>query len=104
MTQMADNALKDQSNVTSVPADEAEFGTGKFDQELTLSLLGSGKDALAQIDAALKRIEDGSFGQCEECGKRIPNSRLEAIPYTALCVHCASRREGGHRDDSHQPE
>lgn len=94
MTQMEDNALnKDHSRTTSMPTDMAELGSGNFDQELTLSLLGDEQDALDQIDEALKRIEDGSFGQCEQCGTKIPNSRLEAIPYAAQCVHCASQQE-----------
>ena len=97
MTQMEDNALnKEHNNTTRMPTDMAELGSGNFDQELTLSLLGSEKDALDQIDGALKRIEDGSYGQCEECGVKIPESRLEAIPYAALCVRCASQQEDGH--------
>jgi DnaK suppressor protein len=97
MTQMEDNALnKDHSRTTSMPNNMAELGSGNFDQELTLSLLGSEKDALDQIDGALERIEDGSFSQCEECGMKIPEPRLEAIPYAALCVQCASQQEEGH--------
>ena len=97
MTQMEDNALnKEQNKTTSMPNHMAELGSGNFDQELTLSLLGSEKDALDQIDGALLRIEDGSFGLCETCGVKIPNARLEAIPYAALCVQCASLREKGH--------
>lgn len=95
VTQMADNALnKDHDKATSMPNHMAELGSGNFDQELTLSLMGSEEDVLAQIDAALKRIEEGRFGQCEECDSRIPKPRLEAIPYAALCVECASREEG----------
>jgi RNA polymerase-binding protein DksA len=93
MTQMEDNALNKDHDNTSTPDDMAELGTGNFDQDLTLSLLGGEKDAIDQIDGALKRIEDGSFGQCQECGKTIPQPRLEAIPYAALCVQCASREE-----------
>jgi DnaK suppressor protein len=97
MTQMEDGALnKDHSRATSMPTDMAELGSDNFDQELTLNLLGSEKDTLDQIDGALKRIEDGSFGRCEECGMKIPESRLEAIPYAALCVQCASQQEEGH--------
>jgi len=97
MTHMEDNALnKDHNQRTSMPNHMAELGTGNFDQELTLSLLGSEKDAFDQIDGALERIEDGSFGQCEECGLKIPRARLEAIPYAALCVQCASQKEEGH--------
>jgi len=96
MTQMEDNALNKEHNNNSMPTDMAELGSGNFDQELTLSLLGSEKDALDQIDGALKRIEDGSYGQCEECGAKIPESRLEAIPYAAQCVRCASQQEDVH--------
>jgi RNA polymerase-binding protein DksA len=97
MTQMEDNALnKDRSNTTSMPTDMAELGTGNFDQDITLSLLGGEKDALDQIDGALRRIEDGSFGRCEECDRKIPQPRLEAIPYAALCVQCASQHEERH--------
>ena len=97
MTQMEDNALnKDHSRVTSMPNNMAELGSGNFDQELTLSLLGGEKDALDQIDGALQRITDGTFGRCEECGELIPKVRLEAIPYAALCVRCASQQEKDH--------
>ena len=98
VTQMGDNALnKDHSNTTSMPNHMAELGSGNFDQELTLSLLGSEENALGQIDGALKRIADGSYGQCESCHAKIPAFRLIAIPYAALCVQCASQQEEGNR-------
>jgi RNA polymerase-binding transcription factor DksA len=94
---MEDNALnKDHSKTTTMPTSLAELGSGNFDQELTLRLLGSENDALDQIDGALNRIEDGSYGLCEKCGGKIPKSRLEAIPYAARCVRCASQGEEGH--------
>ncbi len=94
MTQMEDNALnKDQTKTTSMPTSMAELGSDNSDQELTLSLLGSDKDALDQIEAAIQRVEEGSYGRCEECGAKIPKPRLEAIPYAAQCIHCASQRE-----------
>jgi DnaK suppressor protein len=94
MTQMEDNALnKDHAKMTSMPNHMAELGSGNFDQELTLSLLGSEKDALDQIEAAIERIEDGSYGECETCGMKIPKLRLEAIPYATFCVQCALQRE-----------
>lgn len=95
LTQIANNALNRNYN-TRIPTDEAELGSDSADHDLTMSLLGSEKEALDQIEGALKRIEDGSFGKCEECGMQIPKPRLEAIPYAALCVQCASRREKGH--------
>jgi len=94
VTQMADNALnEDHSRTTHMPTDMAELGTDNFDQELTLSLLGSEENALAQIEAAITRIEDGSYGRCETCDVKIPKSRLQAIPYAAQCVQCASEQE-----------
>ena len=94
MTQMADGALnKDQRKITSMPTDMAELGSANFDQELTLSLLGSEKNVLNQIEAALERIEEGRYGRCEECGRKIPEARLKAMPYVAVCVRCASQRE-----------
>ena len=96
MTQMEDNALnKDRSRTTSMPTSMAELGSDNSDQELTLSLLGSDKNALDQIGAAIERIEEGPYGECDACGAKIPKSRLEAIPYAAQCVHCASQREDG---------
>ena len=96
VTQMADNALnKDHNKTTSMPNHMAELGSDNSDQELTLSLLGSEKDALDQIDAAIERIDDGSYGLCEKCGAKIPKARLEAIPYAAQCIRCASQREEG---------
>jgi DnaK suppressor protein len=94
MTQMSDNVLnKDHNKTTSMPNHMAELGSGNFDQEFTLSLLGSDKDALDQIEAAIRRIENGCYGECETCGVKIPKSRLEAIPYAAQCVRCASQQE-----------
>ena len=96
-TQMENNALnKDHKKTTSMPNHMAELGSGNFAQEFTLSLLERDTDALDQIEAAIERIEDGSYGQCEECGGRIPKPRLEAIPYAALCVCCASQQEKDH--------
>ncbi len=94
MTQMADSALNhDHSRSTRMPTDMAELGSGNFDQELTLSLLGSERDALEQIEEAIERIEEGSYGRCKTCGARIRKSRLQAIPYVAQCVRCASEQE-----------
>ena len=96
MSQMEDNALnKDQTRTTSMPTSMAELGSDNSDQELTLDLMGNHKEVLDQIEAALERITDGSYGRCEECGGAIPKARLDAIPYTAFCIKCASEQENG---------
>ena len=93
MTHMEDDSLKDHAKTVSIPTDREELGSDNADQELTLTLLGSDEDILDQTEAAIQRIEDGSYGRCKECGEKIPKTRLDAIPYAAECVQCASQQE-----------
>jgi DnaK suppressor protein len=93
MTQMKDDSLNDHCKTTSIPTDREELGSDDADQELTVDLLESDEDILDQIEAAIQRIDDGSYGQCEECGEQIPKTRLDAIPYAAECERCASQEE-----------
>jgi DnaK suppressor protein len=95
---MAEGALeKNRSeangDLSSMPIHMADIGSDNFEQEFTLSLMESDGGTLDMIEAALERIEDGNFGQCEQCGVKIPRSRLNAIPYAALCVNCAEELE-----------
>jgi DnaK suppressor protein len=55
------------------------------------ALAGELKDALAEVVAALDRVEQGTYGRCVRCGKEISPARLEAMPATPLCITCASR-------------
>ena len=50
---------------------------------------------LEEIKAALKRIEEGTYGMCTNCGKQIAEARLEALPWATLCIDCARDRERG---------
>ncbi len=93
MTKMENDSLKDHAKTVSIPTDKEELGSDNAEQELTLTLLGSGEDILDQVEAAIYRIEDGGYGRCEKCGEEIPKSRLDAIPYAADCVRCASEEE-----------
>jgi RNA polymerase-binding protein DksA len=98
VNQMADAALnksRSEANgdLSSMPIHMADIGSDNFEQEFTLSLMESEGGTLEQIEAALERIEDGDYGDCEECGARIPKTRLNALPYATMCVKCASRLE-----------
>jgi RNA polymerase-binding transcription factor DksA len=57
-----------------------------FDRELDEGLEEGAKETLVEIEAALQRIEDGTYGICEGCGKPIDEGRLAAIPWTRLCI------------------
>lgn len=71
----------------------AELGSDNYEQEFTLSLAENEREVLEMVEAALKAIDDGSYGRCEMCGQRIPRARLKAIPYTTMCVKCAEQSE-----------
>ena len=56
------------------------------------ALVGSLRETLLEIDAALGKLEDGTYGRCESCGRDIAEDRLEAMPAARLCMACASKR------------
>ncbi|OHB71951.1 MAG: transcriptional regulator [Planctomycetes bacterium RBG_13_63_9] len=100
VNQMADAALKKSrseanGDLSSMPIHMADIGSDNFEQEFTLSLMQNEEGTLELIEASLERIEEGTYGQCEECGVKIPKTRLNAIPYASLCVKCASQLEQG---------
>ena len=81
-------------NLSHVPIHMADQATDSFEQQFTLSLMENEEQTLGEIAAALDRIEQGTFGCCEECQQTIPQSRLEALPYTCYCVGCARKLQG----------
>jgi RNA polymerase-binding transcription factor DksA len=81
-----------------VPTHIADLGTDSFEQQFTLGLLENNEQTLEEVAAALERIEQGSFGRCEECQKTIPHARLEALPYARYCIACARKLQGGDKE------
>lgn len=73
----------------------AETATATLDRELDYSLEENSEQVLNEIDASLRRIEDGTYGTCTNCGKQIPVERLEARPWASLCIDCAREAERG---------
>lgn len=73
----------------------ADTATETYDRELDYTLEENSEHVLADIDAALKRIEDGTYGTCTNCGKQIAPERLEARPWATLCIDCQRERERG---------
>ena len=92
---MADTALKrnGSGDSSAMPIHMADLGTDNFEQEFTLSLMETEGGTLQAIESALERCEEGTFGICEDCGGPIAKSRLQAIPYAAVCIKCAQKRE-----------
>jgi DnaK suppressor protein len=73
----------------------ADTATETYDRELDYTLEENSEHVLAEIDGALKRIEDGTYGTCANCGKQIAAERLEARPWATLCIDCQRDRERG---------
>jgi RNA polymerase-binding protein DksA len=72
----------------------AETATATLGREIDYTLGENSGQVLADIDSALQRIDDGSYGTCVNCGREIPVQRLEAHPTASLCIDCKRRAEG----------
>ena len=70
--------------------ESGEGDTLAVERERDLALSAQARAAIDQIDAAIAKIHDGTYGRCENCGTAIPKERLKALPYAALCVKCKS--------------
>ena len=66
----------------------AETATATLDRQIDYTLEENSTQVLLEIDAALGRIEDGSYGTCTRCGAEIPQGRLDAKPWASLCIDC----------------
>lgn len=75
--------------------DPADSGSASFERETAQSLSRHARHLLTEIDDALRRIDAGTFGTCENCGQAIALERLDAIPYARLCMECKRRDETG---------
>jgi RNA polymerase-binding transcription factor DksA len=79
--------------ISNLPASQADLGLTYHQEEVGL-LLGENQEwLLAECEAALNRIDAGTYGLCERCGRQIPPGRLEAFPSARYCVACAEKME-----------
>jgi DnaK suppressor protein len=81
---------QESSDLSRLPIHMADIGTDSYDQEFTLGLMDSERKLITEIDDALNRIENRTYGICEVNGELIPKERLRAIPWTRHCLACAS--------------
>jgi len=73
----------------------AETATVTLDREIDYTLEENSEHVLTEIDGALRRIAEGSFGRCRTCDGLIPEERLEALPWATECIDCRRREERG---------
>ncbi|MHC4248290.1 MAG: TraR/DksA family transcriptional regulator [Planctomycetota bacterium] len=91
--QGVEHNLRYQSSPSATKGDSSDLAANALDSDTAMQLAESGSSELAQIDAALGKIDEGTYGQCEACNADIPWGRLEAVPYATLCVACKERQE-----------
>jgi DnaK suppressor protein len=95
------NGALDGGHESKSPTHMAELGTETFEQDFSLGVMERDQGQLEEIESAIKRIDDGTYGLCQGCineGKTpakamIPKLRLKAVPFARECVECARKRE-----------
>lgn len=88
-------SLEEETGDLAVGPDQhlADIATETVDREIDYTLEEHDERLLGEIDAALKRIEDGTYGTCVNCGAQISPDRLEAMPWATLCIDCKRKEE-----------
>jgi len=99
MNGVARDSLRSQTggDASAFGMHQADAGSDAYDRDFALSLLSQEQDSLYEIDQALKRIDDGTYGVCEVSGKQIMKARLEALPFTRYTVECQAEIEKRNR-------
>jgi len=109
VNEMKDEALKKSrldasGDLSSMPIHMADIGTDNYEQEFALGLMDSERKLLNEIDDALQRIENKTYGICEATGKPIGKARLQAQPWARYCVEHARMLEQGLATESQDYE
>ena len=98
VTFMENEALKKSGHdasgdLSNVPIHMADVGTDNYDRDLTIGLIQNGEEELRDIDEALEKIANKTYGVCEECDTKISKARLHARPYVKCCIECQRKEE-----------
>lgn len=88
-----ENSERLEADGTGYTNHQADDATAVYDQTANETQLKATRGRLRQVEESLARFEAGTYGICENCGREIDIARLEAIPYTALCMRCAETRD-----------
>jgi RNA polymerase-binding transcription factor DksA len=102
LTESSENEMVGE--LSSYDQHQADLGTETFEREKDLSILEQVEAELADVEHALRRLDDGTYGSCEVCGKPIPEERLEAMPATRLCLEHQAQAEREVRVAGERPD
>ena len=81
-------------SLSNVPVHPADLASDTYEEEVELDLLENEHEILKEVNDALTRIEEGTFGICEECRQEISRERLQVLPYARYCLRCARELQG----------
>jgi DnaK suppressor protein len=82
-------------NLSNIPVEDRAERAGNNGEEMAIGLLENASARLEEINAALGRIDDGTFGSCVECGQEVSSSRLRSVPFVRRCIECARKAQQG---------
>jgi len=90
---LRNEAFSAETGLSDMPSEQADLASLQSEEDRVRAFLGNEQLILKEVEDALERVEQGTYGQCTTCGKTIAHDRLESIPYTRFCVTCAQRAE-----------
>ena len=85
--------IEDENGTVSEVGDDIDFASNTLNREILFLLNDTDRQRLEDIDLALNKLKEGTFGVCENCGKKIAKPRLLVHPYARYCVHCKNQME-----------
>lgn len=99
VSQLSSEALRNTGeaagNLSNTPLHLADLGSDASAEDTTLGMLETEQQTLLEVARAVERVNQGTFGRCERCGKDIARERLELLLYTRFCVGCAEAEQNG---------
>lgn len=93
ITSKLSQATQELLNEQTAFTDSVDQASADTDRTLTLQMKDRERDMVAQIDSALAKLEDGTYGICESCDEEIATARMKAFPLTTLCIDCKAELE-----------
>jgi len=93
LLQEAEKTIHEMTDHNDNYPDPTDRATAESDRSFELRIRDRERKLLAKIEAAIERIDEGTYGICDECGDDISEKRLEARPVTTLCIECKTRQE-----------
>lgn len=97
-------SLPETDNIDAGRGDSGDMAVQDAERELESQLVSLESRELVRIEKAIEAIRNGTYGQCEHCGNRIPVARLQALPHTSCCITCQRRFENRQSHGSIEPD